>query len=68
MHELARLIRKERMNRGASDFDVAEAEIVIDESGKAIDVIKRERGEGENRGFYYHSSMVNTHLTSNGAS
>ncbi len=47
MHELARLIRKERMNRGASDFDVAEAEIVIDESGKAIDVIKRERGEGE---------------------
>ena len=47
MNELAHIIRKERTSRGAIDFDTDEAKIIADESGKAIDVILRDRGEGE---------------------
>ena len=47
MNNLAHIIRNERMLRGASDFDVAEAKIICDENGKAIDIKKRERFDGE---------------------
>jgi ribonuclease R len=47
MNELAHIIRKERTSRGAIDFDTDEAKIIADESGHAIDVILRDRGEGE---------------------
>lgn len=47
MNELAHIIRDERTKRGASDFDLEEAKIICDESGKAIDIKKRERGDGE---------------------
>lgn len=47
MNELAHIIRRERESRGASDFDIDEPKIICDENGKAIDVIRRERGEGE---------------------
>lgn len=48
MEELATILRKEKLNRGYLDFDAAEAKIIQDEDGKAIDVILRERGKGEN--------------------
>lgn len=47
MNNLAHIIRNERMLRGASDFDVAEAKIICDENGKAIDIKKREIFDGE---------------------
>ena len=47
MNELAHIIRKERTSRGAIDFDTDEAKIIADEAGHAIDVILRDRGEGE---------------------
>jgi len=47
MNELAHIIRAERTKRGAIDFDTDEAKIIADSEGKAIDVILRDRGEGE---------------------
>jgi ribonuclease R len=47
MNELAHIIRKERTSRGAIDFDTDEAKIIADEAGHAIDVVLRDRGEGE---------------------
>lgn len=47
MKELADIIRNERTGRGASDFDIDEPKIICDEEGKAIDVVVRERGDGE---------------------
>ena len=47
MHELAKILRKNKTRKGYIDFDTDEAKIIVDENGKAIDVVKRERGEGE---------------------
>ena len=47
MQELAHILREERTQRGASDFDIKEAKVVCDETGRAIDVLPRDRGEGE---------------------
>ena len=47
MQELAHIIRKERTTRGAIDFDTDEAKVIADTDGTAIDVILRDRGEGE---------------------
>ena len=47
MLELHKLIRKERQNRGASDFDTVEPKFVFDDNHHAIDVVARERGEFE---------------------
>ena len=47
MNELAHIIRARRTRNGASDFDIEEPKIICDENGKAIDIKKRERGEGE---------------------
>ena len=47
MQDLAHIIRAERTKRGAIDFDTNEAKIIADETGKPIDVILRDRGEGE---------------------
>lgn len=47
MKVLADILRKEKESRGYIDFDLDEAEIVQDENGTAIDVVKRVRGDGE---------------------
>ena len=47
MQNLAHIIRAERTKRGGIDFDTDEAKIIADEAGKPLDVILRDRGEGE---------------------
>lgn len=42
MKELALILRKKRMKRGAIDFDFPEAKVILDENGKPIDVKKYE--------------------------
>ena len=48
MEELANILRKEKEQRGYLDFDAKEAKIIVDDNGKAIDVVLREQGKGEN--------------------
>jgi ribonuclease R len=43
MGELARSIRARRRDRGSIDFDLPEAEIVLDMQGRPEDIVKRER-------------------------
>ncbi|MEK4003337.1 ribonuclease R [Paenibacillus sp. FSL H3-0333] len=47
MKELAMKLRGARMRRGAVDFDFEESKIIVDEAGKAIDIVKRERSVAE---------------------
>ena len=47
MNDLHHILRKEHMNRGYISFDIDEAKVVQDENGKAIDIVKRTREEGE---------------------
>ena len=47
MYELAKILRKSKVEKGYIDFDIEEPKIITDESGKAIDVQKRVRGAGE---------------------
>ena len=47
MNELAHILRKKKVNRGYIEFDIPEAKIIQDDSGKAIDIKKREQRSGE---------------------
>lgn len=47
MEQLAMRLRSKRMKRGAIDFDFQESKIIVDEDGKAIDIVKRERSIAE---------------------
>lgn len=47
MEALAQILRSKRMKRGAIDFDFKEAQVLVDEDGKAKDVVLRERSVGE---------------------
>ncbi len=47
MEELATILRKEKVSRGYIDFEIDEAKVIQDATGKAIDIVKRERGLGE---------------------
>lgn len=47
MKELSELIRSRREARGSLDFDIKEMKICVDEKGKPINVVARERGIGE---------------------
>ena len=37
MHELAKILRKKKVNKGYIEFDIPEAKVIQDENGKAID-------------------------------
>lgn len=47
MHELAKILRKKKVNKGYIEFDIPEAKVIQDENGKAIDIKKREQHAGE---------------------
>ena len=47
MNELHKILRKEKIDRGYINFEIDEPKIIQDETGKAIDVVKRVREEGE---------------------
>ncbi|MBO8156836.1 MAG: ribonuclease R [Bacillaceae bacterium] len=47
MEELAAILRKKRMDRGAIDFDFKEAKILVNDQGEAIDIVLRERSVAE---------------------
>ena len=47
MHELAKILRKEKVARGYIDFELDEAKVIQDENGKAIDIVRRTREVGE---------------------
>lgn len=43
MEKLALLLRERRMARGAVDFDFEESKVIVDDEGKPLDIVKRER-------------------------
>ncbi len=47
MQELATLLRQKRDERGAIDFDVNEAKVLVDEKGQPTDVVLRTRGASD---------------------
>ncbi len=47
MKELADVLRKFKERRGYLDFNIDEPKIIVDDKGKAIDVVLRDRGVGE---------------------
>ncbi|MFV0249670.1 MAG: ribonuclease R [Bacilli bacterium] len=47
MKDVADILRKNKEKRGYIDFGIDESKIIVDESGKAVDVQLRERGSGE---------------------
>ena len=47
MNELAHILRNNKIRKGYIDFEIDEPKIIVDDSGNAIDVKLRNRGEGE---------------------
>lgn len=47
MHALSQAMRRRRMERGALDLDLPEAEILTDENGEPVEVSFRARGDAE---------------------
>lgn len=47
MEELAMALRGRRMRRGAIDFDFQESKVIVNEEGKPVDIVKRERSIAE---------------------
>lgn len=47
MEELAAILHKKREKRGAIDFDFKESKVIVDEDGKPVDVVLRERSVAE---------------------
>lgn len=47
MRALSKLLYKNRIERGALEFDLPESKVVLDDQGHAVDIVVRERGEAE---------------------
>lgn len=47
MEELANILNEKRFERGAIDFDTNESKVIVDEKGKPVDIVLRERGKSE---------------------
>lgn len=47
MQELSTIIRRERTNRGALDFDLPESKVIVDENSFPIEILPFKRGVGE---------------------
>jgi ribonuclease R len=47
MRELCLILRKKRLQRGAIDFDFPESQVILDEQGKPVDIVQRERSLAE---------------------
>lgn len=47
MHELYEILKKKSDDRGVLELEDTEAVIILDESGTPVDVVRRERGDGE---------------------
>lgn len=47
MLELSKILKNKRNKRGSIDFNIDEAKVIVDEKGKAIDIVLRERGISE---------------------
>ena len=45
--ELANIIRRFKIEEGYIDFEIEESKIIIDDLGKTVDIVPRERGESE---------------------
>lgn len=48
MADLAKILRRAKNERGYIDFDVDEAKILVDDKCHPTDIVKRDRGVGEN--------------------
>ncbi len=59
MWDLSRLLRARRMRRGALDFDLPEAKVVLDpESGLALDVQKRSHDPGVVKAYHLIEELM----------
>jgi ribonuclease R len=47
MRELCLILRKKRLQRGAIDFDFPESQVILDEKGKPMEIVQRERSLAE---------------------
>ncbi len=47
MHDLYEILRNNGYDRGALELEDSEAVILLDETGFPVDIVKRERGDGE---------------------
>ena len=47
MHELYEILAKNSLSRGVLELEDTEAVILLDEAGHPVDVVRRERGDGE---------------------
>lgn len=47
MYTLYEILRANEEKRGVMELEDAEAVIILDDSGKPVDIVKRERGDGE---------------------
>lgn len=47
MEELCLILREKRLSRGAIDFDFPEGKAILDEQGKTLEIVKRQRSIAE---------------------